>query len=146
MPRQRRILIVDRDDSLLATWKTELGEKFHITSARTIPDAKEILEDSPEFAAIVVESFQDGEILEAIPFIQSLRLKFQKPIIGIAAKHAQQQQMILAGCNLYAARRNLPDKICEAFNISDPLPGLNERNKMKRSWKKTHKREQDPAI
>lgn len=146
MPRQRRILIVDRDDSFLETWRTELGEKFHITSARTIPDAREILAESPEFAAIVVESFQDGDVLESLPFIQNLRLKFQKPIIGVAAKHTQQQQMVLAGCNVYASRRNLADKICEAFNISDSLPCLNESNKLKRSWKKTHPRKQDPAI
>lgn len=145
MPRQRRILIIDHDDTFLTTWRTELGEKFHITSAQSIPDAEEIIAETPEFAAIVVESFEDAGCLRAIPFIERLRQRFHKPIIGIAAKHQQQQAMILAGCNVYAARSNLPNRICEALRLYDPSPQTGKRSRQKRSWQKAHPRERDPA-
>ena len=146
MPRQRRILIVNKDDSLLDKWKIELGDKFHVTNALCISDAEEILAESHEFAAIVVESFEDGDTLHAISFIEKLRLKYRKPIIGIAAKHQQQQLMILAGCNVYSTKYTVPDRICEALKICDSFPKPKSSHKLKKSWRKKNKKEPDPAI
>ncbi|MCX6714730.1 MAG: hypothetical protein NTX72_02865 [Candidatus Uhrbacteria bacterium] len=116
MPRLRRILIVNEDDSLLSKWITELKEKFHITSVHSIPDAEELIAETPAFAAIVIEPFEDGNTFHAIAFIQKLRRTYHKPIIAIAAKHEQQQQMLLAGCSAYTTRYNVPKKLFEVFN------------------------------
>jgi hypothetical protein len=134
MPRQRRILIVDPDDTHLTRWKTELGEKFHVTSAQNISDAEELIAETAGFAAIAVESFEDAGILQAIPFIHRLRLMFGKPIIGIAAKQEHKQEMILAGCNIYATRYELPDKIYEALNIYSPIKKKKKHTKVKKSF------------
>lgn len=146
MPRQRRILIVSQDDSLLDNWKTELGNKFHVTHAPNITDAEEILAESPEFATIVIESFEHSGTLHALPFIENLRRKFRKPIIGLAAKYTHQQQMILAGCNVYAIHHNVPNKICEALNLITSSPKVKKPRKEKKSWRKTRKKNPDPAV
>lgn len=146
MPRQRRILIIDPDDTHLITWRNELGEKFHVTSVQNIPDAEELIAETPEFAAIVVESFEDAGVLLAIPFIHRLRLLFRKPIIGVAAKHEHKQQMILAGCNIYATRYELPDKIYEALKIYSPITKKKKLPKVKKSFQKAQRKKADKTT
>jgi len=145
MPRQRRILIIDPDESHLDTWRTELGEKFHVTNASSIPDAEEIIMENPGFAAIAVESFLDGNTIQSLSFIEQLRRTFHKPIIGIATKYEHQQQMIRAGCSIYTIRHDLPSKIYEAFKIYSPIKKAKKRNKVKKSFKKAQRKKNLPT-
>jgi DNA-binding NtrC family response regulator len=146
MPRQRRILIIDPDESHLATWRTELGDKFHVTNASSIPDAEEIIMENPEFAAIAVESFLDGNTIQSLSFIERLRHTFRKPIIGIATKYEHQQQMILAGCNIYAIRLDLPNKIYEALKIYAPIKKAKKPKKIKKSFLEAQRKKMNQAT
>lgn len=176
VPRQRRILIVDQNDSYLEVWKTELGKKFHVTMVHTLDDAKELIAESPPFALVIIESFteikkelkticvpesitkktvkkkgvyipasttevlKEHAVIRALPFIQYLRRFYRKPIIGVADHFEGQQEMIVAGCNTYATRNNLPSKIYEVLNLYESTPKAKKKKRIKKSWKKANPR------
>lgn len=118
MPRKRRLLIIDNNLLSHETWKIEMGNHFHLESALSLDDARYTIEQQPSFALIAIEAFEDGSILRAVPFIQHLLRTYTKPIIGVAPDYPRQLQMIKAGCNVYAERRNLPDKIFETLKLN----------------------------
>lgn len=117
MPRKLRLLIIGSDESLHATWKTELGSRFNVTSVLTLEDAQIAFDEELPFHAIAIDSFEDGDNLLAVPFIEQLRRKYKKHIIGMARDYPRQLQMIQAGCTVFANPRNMPDTIFETFKL-----------------------------
>lgn len=144
---QRHILVIHTNDSLLHTWETELGNKFRLTNVQTLQDAEELFRGRQNFAAVVIDAFEEDGDPQAVSFIETLRNRaFTKPIIGIASRYQLQQKLVQAGCNLYATHATVPNRLCESLGVFRDAYVKTKPGRPKRSWKKTRRKRQDPPA
>lgn len=114
----KKVLIVEDDFGLQASWKRDLESSVILFAADSINAAEKLFTENQDIDLVVMDACVPGDSPTTIPLIHKIRETYKGPMIATSSISAYRKMLMEAGCNIECIKQDVVKKVLEVLSIT----------------------------